>query len=235
MIKTKQYDEYGSLSVYEHDYIISREVLSGRGWSTDLIDIASKLPEGSHIIDIGAHCGMFSTPVLYKNRSFKSICFEPQRKMYELLVKNINDNDLQSRCVAHNCAVGSKDIENVSLDGGNEGYKANYDNLPSNLGGVAIGEGGEDGVKVVTLDGIGIDKCDLIKIDVEGAEPYVIEGAKDVIIKFKPVIIYETNEMKPNEYMRKLFGTPVDIDSFLKEVGYKNIVKMKSDTIAMFD
>lgn len=232
MIRSRHYEEYGLLSVFEHDYIISREVLSGRGWSNNLIDIASELPEGAHVIDIGAHCGMFTTPVLFKNKTFKSICFEPQKKMYDLLVKNINDNDLQSRCITYNYAVGSKNISNVSLDCGNEGHKANYDNLPCNLGGVAIGEGGEDSIEVVTLDSIDIEKCDLIKIDVEGAEPYVFEGAKNVITKFKPIIIYETNEMKPNGYMKQVFGEPIDIEAFLREIGYNHFEDLGSDTVA---
>ena len=112
-----------------------------------------------------------------------------------------------------------KNLENISLNQGDEGYPA-VSMMPSNLGGVAIGEGGEGGIQMKTIDSMNLDSLNFLKIDVEGAEPYVIEGAKKTIAKYKPIILYENNWKKENEYMKKLMGEPIEIKEFLKEIGY---------------
>lgn len=52
-------------------------------------------------------------------------------------------------------------------------------------------------VPLVTIDDFCKDqhltRCDLIKIDVDGIEAEILEGASETILKFKPVLIVETN------------------------------------------
>lgn len=66
-------------------------------------------------------------------------------------------------------------------------------------------------VKTETIDSIikstGIIP-DLIKIDVDGYELNVLEGLKESIIKYKPIMVVETNEDK-------------QVISFLKEMNYE--------------
>jgi hypothetical protein len=46
---------------------------------------------------------------------------------------------------------------------------------------------------VKTLDSYNFDKVDFIKIDVEGYEPEVLEGAKQLINRHRPIIFFEVN------------------------------------------
>jgi FkbM family methyltransferase len=48
-------------------------------------------------------------------------------------------------------------------------------------------------VKTITLDGLlhGRDRCDVIKIDVEGSEPRVVHGARSIIEKHRPLLLVE--------------------------------------------
>ncbi len=46
-------------------------------------------------------------------------------------------------------------------------------------------------IQAVSLDSFGFDKVSFIKIDVEGLEPEVIEGAKDMILRCRPTILIE--------------------------------------------
>lgn len=73
-----------------------------------------------------------------------------------------------------------------------------------------------------TLDSFKIENVDFIKIDVELGEWEVIQGGKDTILKYHPLIMYE-NKRKEN----------VHVGKWLEANGYK-ITKVKSDCIAIF-
>ena len=48
-----------------------------------------------------------------------------------------------------------------------------------------------DSVEVRTIDGLGLDACGLIWLDIEGAEADAIKGAMATIEKFSPIIVLE--------------------------------------------
>jgi hypothetical protein len=52
-------------------------------------------------------------------------------------------------------------------------------------------------VQTRTLDRLAselsLDKLDFLKIDVEGAEPFVFEGARATLKRYKPAILFEVN------------------------------------------
>jgi hypothetical protein len=43
----------------------------------------------------------------------------------------------------------------------------------------------------LTLDSLGLEQCALLKIDVDGGEPGVLEGARDVLARLRPVVSIE--------------------------------------------
>jgi len=79
-------------------------------------------------------------------------------------------------------------------------------------------------VSVKTLDGFEFKEVDLIKIDVEGMELEVLEGAIHTIMKWRPVVLFEN---KRSRYNKKL----VD---FFNEISY-TIKVYKSDTVAYYE
>lgn len=223
-MRTSTFDlgKYGYMDIYQHDYIIHNQVRKTQElWCKDLFEYVVGLVKKDKpvLVDCGAHCGLFSIPFCVSTGG-RAVAFEPQENLFELLNKNFAQNNLTDY-ESYHAAVGSKCLTNLTLNKGDEGYAAaNKDGLPSNLGGVSVGQGGEGGIEMVSLDSLGLEACDLLKIDVEGAEPYVIEGAKDTIEKFKPVILYENNWKKPNDYMIEKMGEPMDIKEFLRPLGY---------------
>ncbi|MCQ4908386.1 FkbM family methyltransferase, partial [Phascolarctobacterium faecium] len=67
-----------------------------------------------------------------------------------------------------------------------------------NWGGLALGsfsEGVE--VEVITIDSLKLSACDFIKVDVEGMELTVLQGASENIRKYRP-ILYVENDIAEN-------------------------------------
>jgi hypothetical protein len=62
-------------------------------------------------------------------------------------------------------------------------------------------------VSQIRIDDLGLDKCDLIKIDVEGMDLDVLNGAHGVISELKPIIFVENDEVeKSSALIDKLFS-----------------------------
>ena len=68
-------------------------------------------------------------------------------------------------------------------------------------------------VPATTIDDLGLQRCDVLKIDVEGMEAAVADGARRTIAAFKPMVFYEDNGDA---------GSRADLTSpsFMEEFGY---------------
>jgi hypothetical protein len=65
--------------------------------------------------------------------------------------------------------------------------------MPNNFGAVSLLDKWIGSVAVSTIDSFGITQCDFMKIDVEGMELHVLQGAENTIEKFRPVIAVEAD------------------------------------------
>jgi FkbM family methyltransferase len=147
-------------------------------------------------IDIGANTGYYSLLAAILNRKIKVIAFEPAQGPLFYLKNNIQLNDLEKTISVYPIALsnhsGTVDFYEVK--------NRKYSYLKYNLGG--IGSLIEDSSKVVysvkteMLDSLLLENSfsgiDIIKIDTEGTENFILEGAEESIRKFQPIIICET-------------------------------------------
>jgi FkbM family methyltransferase len=103
------------------------------------------------VIDIGANCGIFSSRASrYANRI---IAYEPLAENFKFLKKNLKHNK----------------ITNVEVHKLGLGKKGNARMIPM-LSGSYVGVLGKEPVKLIGLDDIEFDRCDLLKVDCEGSE-----------------------------------------------------------------
>lgn len=134
------------------------------------------------IIDAGAFTGDTSIPLSQVTNS-NVYAFEPFEESYELLTKNINDNNIKN-IIPINKSLGNIDGEReLFLSGSNiQGITSDpnirdYDNILK--------------VEEITLDTF-VKKNDitigLITIDVEGAEMDLLKGALNTIKTQKPIL-----------------------------------------------
>ena len=157
--------------------------------------------QGRTILDIGANIGNHSLFFSWYLHPKKIFAFEPAPDTYVILQKNIEINGLDERISAINVGVGAKKGKG----------QINF-RVPFNLGATSIIENDSGVIDIVTIDGLSWDNdIGLMKIDVEGFEAKVIEGARDTITKYKPVIMIEIFDGN---------STFDEIYRFLSQLGY---------------
>lgn len=193
-------------------------------WSKRYLNVAKQLcPYPDMVLDIGANIGQMS--VYYADWAKTVWSFEPLPHLFDIALENVSQNSL-ANVEVHNLAVGDKECDLF--------MKA----VSTNDGASFVTQkAGKDLVKVrsITLDSLLDDiptwkRVDYIKIDVEGYEPFVIQGGKKLIEKYRPVIQLEVVDSHLN---RNGFDS-VKLVKMVEELGYtaqlSNGRKINSDT-----
>ncbi|HEX4434823.1 MAG TPA: FkbM family methyltransferase [Acidimicrobiales bacterium] len=169
------------------------------------------LRPGDHFVDVGANVGVFSTLVGTRIPGVRITAVEPFPPVREDLLANLALNDLDVTVVdsALSDVAGSATFEVLGRD------------VLNRLAADDHGGGGGTTsitVPVTTLDELaGGDPPALIKIDVEGSELRVMEGARRLLLNeaAAPVLLFEHAGHGAH------FGiSPADVRAFLAEVGY---------------
>lgn len=200
-VKAK-YDKTLSINLDLNDHICRQIYFLNYYDKRGIAFIKKTLKPNNTFIDIGANIGSYSL-IASKGvgKNGKVICFEAIKKTFNKLTKNINDNGLINIEVYNNAIYNNNQILTL--------FVANN----SNLGMSSIHQhdsqsGTKESCEAVTLDSFiksnSIEAIDLIKIDVEGAELYALEGMKECIQKFKPSIFIElSNNVLKNTEINK--------------------------------
>ena len=126
-------------------------------------------------VDVGSHIGLWSRHMASLFRQV--VAFEPMRVARDCYVLNVS----MDKVVLYGCALGA--------EAGNVLMRYNPELSMETV--VHTVMGGGEGVEICTLDSFALDEVDLVKIDVEGYEPFVIEGARDTIERCRPVVVIE--------------------------------------------
>lgn len=146
--------------------------------------------------DIGANFGFLSlvwSQTICKKKG-KIYAFEPNRNVFNTLTKSVKKNQLNNKIITCYNALGSEVKEvNIFLDSSTSNIDINSDTLKKEK---VI----KTKVNMVTLDSFiianKIERCDFVKIDVDGIELDVLEGSITTLSKFNPIVIIEVNNDK---------------------------------------
>ena len=194
-----------------------------RGENPEYAMMKQTLSAGDTFIDVGANYGTFS---LLASRlvgsSGQVLAIEPQSRLVEMLSESLRLSGVDN-CVVMPVACGSK-CETMSLfiphhDAGRAGFfsgfsgRARHDSLD---------------VTVMPLDDLlpSIERSHrvLIKIDVEGSEFDVLEGARRIIAASRPAIMVELNPWSASSAGRR----PRDLLDLLTGLGYRSFATSQS-------
>jgi len=165
------------------------------------------------ILDIGANQGFFSLWIKYNNPSALIHAFEPVKKSFEILKKNINDNKYYG-INTYNIGVLDKTktltIRNIK-GGAGLGDSICIDNN--------LDKYDKEEIKVMNIDSLFkyTPKFDLVKIDIEGSEYPVIKNCN--FWKKSDMLIIEFHDM-----FKKSFGyEDIDFLNIIEKAGFVKI------------
>jgi len=180
-----------------------------------LMDIL--LEKDDVFFDIGSNWGHYSLFVA-SNETFegKIFAFEPLLESFQDLESTVKQAQLQEIITCYNIALS---------DNNGEAYIKKPDNVHS---GTATLLNSSKGIKIAQkkLDDMNLPSPDIVKIDVEGFEYFVLNGAEKVLKESKPFVFFESHKIdrpdtfKPFKYLKNLgyvFYYPM---FFKNEYGY---------------
>jgi FkbM family methyltransferase len=192
----------GIITLYKNEKFIINGFREGRYKDLDnMLELKKNIDPNRNILEIGGHCGTSSIVYAsFLNDGKKLHVYEPQRNMYNLLVRNIKQNNLEDKIIPNNsgvfCYNGKGNMHNIDLDGGMGEVSKRYTterHLECNFGGIGLGAEGED-INVVTIDSMDLDDIGFIHCDAQGSENFIFSQAKETIKKHRPVIFFEQKD-----------------------------------------
>ena len=175
------------------------------------------------VLDVGANRGLYSY-ALWRLRTHLHI-FEPNLSLFNILLSWGQD---KKNVYIYN--IGLSDYEGESLL-----------NIPLDCNGIehdasaSLNQNFNSSFSVITqtvnlkkLNSFYFDKIDFIKIDVEGHELQVINGANNLITKFKPILLVEIEQRHNFENINVIFKKIIDF-------GYTGFFIHRNKVINLFN
>lgn len=170
----KSYDLYGEYS--EHEIKLLKKIVK----------------PGNIVVDVGANIGALTIPLAQSaGREGIVLAFEPQRMSYYGLCGNVYLNNL-TNVFCYQRAIGK--------ESGTVKVPDLHMHIPGNYGAFSFLKLDAEPyykqcnwlpVEIITIDDLQMAACDLIKIDVEGMELDVLDGAEKTINDKRPILYIE--------------------------------------------
>lgn len=175
------------------DFLVIREI-----WCENVYEVYDgDIDDTGVVVDIGANIGTFSIycGTIRPEKITKVIAVEPEPHNYELLVKNIEQNNLKGIVVPVKKAITAKDGDLVFITDEHGG---------SNI--IDKDKSNNSSVRTLTLDTLlkenGVEFVDVLKIDIEGAETDIILSATKATLNLCRYITVEIDSR--NDDMGKI-------------------------------
>ena len=166
-------------------------------------------PNLKNCIDVGSHVGFWSKD--FTKLFTHTFAFDPIPQVRECYIKNITNSNYT--------------LYPYGL--GKENKKISVLYSPKETGNTHASDRGNLEIEVKTIDGFNLPNIDYIKIDAEGYEIEVVEGAKELIERCKPFIHIEAKK----KVMVKQNITMNAIEELFKRINYKQVLSVKSELL----
>ena len=181
----------------------------------------SIIKPNSTVFDVGANIGFYSINLGRKLKEMsegsKLYAFEPVKNNFQRLEYLIELNKLTDVIIPFNIALGNTQGE-ISLHLQGKGSTGNAFWIKEDHERSDLPNCSSNITKLDTfVEENNIEECDLIKVDIEGAELDFLKGGANFINKYRPIILSEFNP-----YHVQVFGyTFKEISDITSSWGYK--------------
>jgi len=223
-ILTARFGGSASIKLHSETVRYSRLWSSGGGDSAELDDDRMSLVkvfqdlcgeyEQPFVIDVGANVGTFSLAAS-SHPGLRGLSFEPMSSVCNILRDNIALNNLGNKW-----SVIQKALSNYPGPRILKSPRKDKESGLSCIGQTNYSDYKEEYVDVVRLDDVaasaGISAVDIITIDTEGCELFVLIGAAETIDKHKPDLLISVNWANINQF--DLY--PNNLFDYLELLGY---------------
>lgn len=172
-----------------YDYLLINQ--SNEPETRKFLDYVLPALERFVFIDVGASIGEFVNLVSSYKNNVCVLAFEPRKDCVDVLIKNATlnqDDKTQVFEMALSNEVGEIEIS-LNAGGSSTGIYSLSDSYSNKI---KVKTDKLDNLNLIQLKQLDYDY--IMLIDVEGAEPLVLEGAINFIQVQKPLIIFEYNE-----------------------------------------
>lgn len=207
----------GSIMLCDFNDLVQRQIYFGGLYEpVECYLFLKLLSPGMTVVDVGANCGQYTllgARAVGPGGAVHS--FEPVAATFEVLKENVELNHVTN--VTLNQAALWNETAELSLGGndvevvGSGGYSA----------GLAAKDPSAVKVRAIRFDDYvrehALERIDLIKMDIEGAEPFMLDGARESIERFHPVFLMEVNR----EALSRMNWTPERLWEWMRTRGYR--------------
>ncbi|OIQ10517.1 FkbM family methyltransferase [Neomoorella thermoacetica] len=183
---------YGLMSYFKTDLVIGRSLSQYGEWAQTEIDfLLGFLDSGDTVIDAGAFIGTHTIAFARKvGPNGKIYAFEPHPVTFEILKRNVSQNAITNVFLFN---VALSDMRGTNLVKGNDFFASDNPGMFSirSILNETLSFDKTLSIETMVLDEISFDKCDLIKLDIEGMEFNALNGARKTLQRFRPLVFAE--------------------------------------------
>ena len=200
---------------------VGRQILMGGDWQPEVWQsISAGLSAGAVFLDVGAHIGYDTLKASVKvGEGGKVIAFEPNPRTLEQLRANIAASHAANVIVEPIACTDSEQTLTL-YDSTSEGNSGASSLSLANADETARGGLPSYAVRGRPIDHViaelGLQRVDVIKVDVEGAEYLVLRGLRETLRRFHPKVVMEVVPAQ----LANMNATVEDVVSLMNELGY---------------
>lgn len=167
-------------------------------WAQQEFDFFDQfLTAQSNVLDVGANIGTHAVYFSKKCYQGNVVAIEPQIYIFEMLAANLLINGCYNAVPVHAGASSKAGVAKMVNINPFVEHKINY-------GEFKINDNTDKGIEtnIITLDTYAsLNKFNLIKMDVEGLEVDVLDGATKILKEHKPFLYVEFNSKQGNDQL----------------------------------
>lgn len=167
---------------------------------------------GMVVVDVGANLGYYTMMFAgLVGNSGKVLAFEPVKQYFEKLLWHVEINGFRNRVSGFNCGLSDKE-ETMFIGVANTGATVHWvaDEPPLRNEEIQMHRFDE----IISKQAVG--KIDVMKIDIDGHEPYFFRGAETFFRKNQPILLVEFAQLN----LEKACENVTDLKATIERFGY---------------